>query len=122
MKRKTVLVVGILVAAALLIVLLLVTHASESDKYSVNENGETFGSIESAFVESDAGRVLDESLFPDLILVENRDGLVGYVRREDFIIDYPVSPEDAERVNEEARQPIPMYESDGITVIGSFPE
>ncbi len=57
---------------------------------------------------------------PDLILSENEDGVVGYIRDED-LSDNVNTPEDA-LVHEENKSEItiPMYKSDGVTIIGKF--
>ncbi len=57
---------------------------------------------------------------PDLILAENEDGVVGYIRDED-LSDNVNTPEDA-LVHEENKSEItiPMYKSDSVTIIGKF--
>ena len=76
-----------------------------------NENGEIYGS--ELFL-SEIG------VQPDLIRSVGIDGTIGYVRAED-LDDGVRTPADAiiAMQNRQSRL-IPLYESDGITVIGSF--
>ena len=106
--------------------------------FSVNENGQTYGSA--LLSENEAVR------YPDLILAIGVDGTEGFVLRDDLEgtgpIERPKNPEEAviymEQLNEliyeaEANAMaeglelhevflyyIPLYASDGITVIGQF--
>lgn len=77
-----------------------------------NENGEIYGSE----------IFLDEiGVQPDLILAEGTNGEIGYVRAEDLNDSDVLTPAQAmsKMVNKEA-DIIPLYNSDGTTVIGSF--
>ena len=58
---------------------------------------------------------------PDLILAEGTNGKIGYVRAKDMDDSCIMTPEQAmlEMVSDEFKI-IPLYSSDGITVIGSF--
>lgn len=77
--------------------------------YPQNEFGETYGvDIEDSQIDE-----------PDLILVENKDGLIGYIRKTDLNGVDPKSPDDAASFNLEGF-PISMYLQDGRTVIGTF--
>lgn len=91
-----------------------VTYSSSADMYTVrrNEKGEIYGSE----------LYLNEiGVQPDLILAENADGVVGYVRNEDFNARYVTCPEEAiAYMQNRAPRSIPMYLSDGETVIGTF--
>lgn len=66
---------------------------------STNENGETFGSA----AEADS----PESI-PDLIASYGNDGTFGYVKADDVL------------AVENAATSVPLYTSDGVTVLGSF--
>lgn len=79
-------------------------------EYSVNEAGRTYG--------SGSGRDIEEQ--PDLVLVEGNDGVVGYVYTDDLWGKEPSSIEEALEGNSELPRDIPVYESDGVTVIGTF--
>ncbi|MDI6799995.1 MAG: peptidase M56 BlaR1 [Actinomycetota bacterium] len=82
-------------------------------KYKVNKYGETYGSDQ--YADS-----LEEE--PDLILAQGVDGTVGYLRYEDLFGDMPKTPEEALEYNKRNDIPetIPLYASDGRTVIGQF--
>jgi len=74
-----------------------------------NDNGETYG------VES-------EELQPDLIYVVADNGKDGYVRRADVEAGrrhQPTNPDDAVNHNPKPFE-VPVYQSDGKTVIGTF--
>lgn len=91
------------------------TKASEDiPNYPVNEQGETYG--HGPFP---AGR----DLGPDLIKAEGENGVIGYVKSSD--LDAPVSsPEEALAYMKSLENvdyiSIPLYETDGKTVIGEF--
>lgn len=91
-----------------------VSDSSGSDSshgsYPVNENGMTYG--------SDFGKA--ES--PDLILATGDDGKQGYLKQSDIYGPEPKSPEEAAALTAVADQPrvLPLYASDGVTVIGTF--
>lgn len=82
----------------------------DSLDYSVNEAGQTYG--------SGSDRVFEEQ--PDLVLVEGNDGVVGYVYADDLWGEEPTSIEEALESNSELPRDIPVYESDGVTAIGTF--
>ena len=77
-----------------------------------NGNGEIYGS------EIFLGEM---GVQPDLILAEGTNGKIGYVRAKDMDDSCIMTPEQAmlEMVSDEFKI-IPLYSSDGITVIGSF--
>lgn len=82
----------------------------EENGYPTNISGETFG--------PDIYNNTDPALEPDLILAQNKDGLVGYIRKAD-IKDGASSLEEA--INWEPRNyTIPLYLEDGVTIIGEF--
>ena len=77
-----------------------------------NDNGEIYGS----------GLFLDEiGVQPDLIMAEGINGEIGYVKAEDLNDAEIETPEQAfTKMLNEIHYEIPLYDSDGITVIGSF--
>lgn len=77
---------------------------------NINENGETYG----------IGSMGEGMEDPDLILARGIDGTLGYVKALELNYDIiPNSPEEAAQISNEPRS-IPLYESDGITIIGTF--
>lgn len=77
------------------------------DSLNVNESGQTYG---------------PELLQPDLISVISEEGYEGYVYKEALLPPEFSSPEEAIEWQERnvGDQVIPVYESDGKTVIGTF--
>lgn len=76
--------------------------------WGVNARGETYG------VENDDGT-------PDLVGVSATNGRSGYVyARMLEPKNRPTSPAEAATMVPESRAPIPVYESDGRTVVGEF--
>jgi len=62
---------------------------------------------------------------PDLIEGQTDSGKPGYIYLKDIMWDAPKTPADAvrlmkERVNEQGEIVVPVYEADGVTVIGYF--
>ena len=88
--------------------------APEPKPFETNDAGETYGSAMGA--PSD----------PDLIYAEGEGGVVGYIRAIDINGPQFNSPEEALKYQEEHNllsgedRPIPLYASDGVTVIGTF--
>lgn len=81
--------------------------------YQVNKSGQTYG------------KSLDPLVVPDLILAEGLDGNTGYVLSSDLVGSDPATPEEAVKLQMELEQGdkykiIPLYDKDGITVIGQF--
>jgi len=80
-----------------------------------NKNGQTYGSA------ADATTPDNE---PDLIQAWGVDGNLGYVKSSDLNGEKPKTPEEAiakqKREAREGDREIPLYASDGTTVIGSF--
>ena len=125
-------------AANLLMVIMLISGiligmntAAASDgraprPYQVNENGQTYGGLDPF------STIPQES--PQLVAAIGLDGTEGYVYAEDLDGDQPKNPDEAlvymenlrqraaeaARSNEEYSRYIPLYDSDGITVIGEF--
>lgn len=82
--------------------------------YSVNASGQSYGSEMQARNPSEA---------PDLVLaIDSYTGVEGYVLLSDLRGPQPTSLADAQRINELAShdRDIPLYASDGVTVIGKF--
>lgn len=84
------------------------TSSQSATGYSVNSNGETYGSGLMADVYGE---------LPDLIKAEGTNGISGYVRYEDLVYT-PKSTEDAVAysVSLEAGVYIPVYDLDGDVV------
>lgn len=77
-----------------------------------NENGEIYGS--EIFLN-------EIGVQPDLILAEGSNGEIGYVRAEDINDSSVTTPQEAMlKMGNGTTSAIPLYSSDGITVIGSF--
>lgn len=129
------------VCLGVLFTLALDSYTSDADvspDFDVNDNGQTYGSAILSEYEA--------AIFPDLILAEGIDGTEGFVLKEDLEgtgpLDKPRNPEEAmiymqlldDLIAEtEARAAlhnlesheiylyyIPLYASDGVTVIGEF--
>jgi len=82
--------------------------------YQVNENGQTYGSSLYA---------VSAETEPDLILARGIDGTIGYVYYTDLYREEPKNPEEAiamQKINSRKIRIIPLYASDGKTVIGKF--
>ncbi|PLX13903.1 MAG: peptidase M56 BlaR1 [Marinilabiliales bacterium] len=94
-----------------------ITFSNQSDKpapvYQRNENGQTYGSDMYA-------TSLDT--VPDLVLAQDENGTVGYVRSVDLYGKQPKTPEEAVKMNLKpgSFRHIPLYAVDGKTVIGKF--
>jgi len=116
MKNAKVKKISILAIAAIMCGLIgyasLPVSAEKDALYRVNENGKTYGP--GIYAHSD-----DE--FPDLILAEGTNQKIGYVKKTDLFEEMPATPEEAlERQKNNKARSIPLYEKDGITVIGEF--
>jgi MFS superfamily sulfate permease-like transporter len=119
----TSLVLGI--ALALSCVSLVFAIAEERSLYQTNENGSTYGTMEHV-----AKNPLAEA--PDLIATIGIDGTYGYCYKADIDGDQPSNPEESVKYMEELNRKItiaiengeeflwyiPLYESDGVMVIG----
>lgn len=83
--------------------------------YPVNEQGQTYGSL--PYFEN---KPVKE---PDLISAEGENGIIGYVKATDMVPSVS-SPEEAiayqETIEAVGYESVPLYESDGKTVIGEF--
>jgi hypothetical protein len=85
---------------------------TETSEWGVNANGQTFG-------------VQRDGKSPDLIAVVTADGKQGYAYVKDLDGRWPVptSPADAlaqQETNEGRSWSVPVYESDGETIIGEY--
>lgn len=100
---------------------LLVSSAAadpiRSELYPTNESGMTFGSALLATTPAEE---------PDLILVIATNGREGYAKKSDLAVAEGTgfsSPEEAlawQEANVDASFKVPVYESDGQTLIGVF--
>ncbi|MDN4473023.1 hypothetical protein [Demequina zhanjiangensis] len=87
--------------------------SNESVPLATNARGETYGTV--AY-----------GADPDLIAAMATNGLFGYVRREDLQAVYGPEPTSPAEALERQQEPgygigdIPVYQSDGVTVIGEF--
>ena len=77
--------------------------------YPVNANGQTYGPP-----------VLVDEPMPDLVMVVGNDGVRGYVYETDMSSPPPASIENALSGSFDDPYDIPVYKSDGVTVIGTF--
>lgn len=86
-----------------------------NDVYEIkrNKNGEIYGS--EMFLE-------EIGVQPDLILAKGKNGHTGYVKNKDLDYFRPSTPEEAIAYqNQRPRfREIPLYESDGQTIIDTF--
>lgn len=82
--------------------------------YQINENGQTYGSSLYA---------VSAETEPDLIIAKGVDGTIGYVYYADLYGKEPKNPEEAitmQKLNSSKIRTIPLYASDGKTVVGEF--
>lgn len=129
MKKRTanILVITMLIAGVSIGTVVATASAWDAPSpYSINENGQTYGGI---YLDS-----TDPPEKPDLIAAIGLDGTKGYVYPADLRGDQPSTPEEALQYMEDLEQAyakakatgeqysryIPLYASDGITVIGEF--
>lgn len=84
----------------------IVSPLSSETVFRVNEAGETYGRG-------------DLETIPDLVLAVGDDGTEGYVRDSELFPKLPDSPEERARFRDQVRT-VPLYESDGKTVVGTF--
>lgn len=106
-RPSFILLLPILLAALLLFTWLYLYAHSSGD--GINRYGESYG-------------LSSEDSDPDLIAAIGLFGVRGYVKKNDLdnIGDRPTSPEEAARLHGDDAT-IPLYLSDGRTVIGAFP-
>lgn len=81
--------------------------------YSINANGQSYGSELSAS---------DPSQAPDLISAYGIDGTLGYVKKTYLMAYQLASPAASRKLTLEQFKgaDIPLYSSDGITVLGKY--
>ena len=108
MARKNFRVTMCMMLTITLILCCAMPAFAHTNGYSVNENGETYGNNLQA---------MELGYLSDLLLAEGENGEVGYIRASD-LDDAVTKPEEA--VNTSADLYIPLYESDGMTIIGQF--
>lgn len=122
MRTKTVCSLIFLIISFLIITSLLPVYALENqriaipsieavqnDGYPKNTKGQTYG--------PNTG---DVDIVPDLILARNQDGILGYIKAEDFN-KVPASIEEALEITKNTHiREIPMYLHDGVAQIGTF--
>lgn len=96
--------------------------------YEVNVNGQTYGNVNPELPP-------ELQVYPDLIAAIGIDDVEGYVYASDLNGDQPKNPEEAIAYMENLEQEIetakltrqeyldtiPLYDSDGVTIIGAFP-
>lgn len=115
MKKKNITVLGaILILTIIGIPTVLTLNANSTPNYPINEQGQTYGSDP---------LTIEPSQEPDLLEATGENGVEGYVKTSD--LRPPVSsPEEAidfQKITEATGyRSIPLYESDGKTVIGEF--
>lgn len=80
--------------------------AAHTTPWGVNAKGETYG-------------IVNGQGMPDLVQVIANNGKIGYAYRDQILGPQPTSPEQALRWHPK-RRAIPVYESDGRTVIGEY--
>ena len=87
-------------------------YSGDEEVWSRNAQGETYGRNEYAILQT-----------PDLIYAVNSFGLAGYVKAKD-LSNNVATPEEALKYMKSDEylyeKRIPLYKSDGITVIGDF--
>lgn len=85
-----------------------------SPPYAANEKGQTYG--EGPFP-------VGKNQEPDLIKAIGENGVEGYIKNSDVTPTFS-SPEEAlihqKEVEKQGYQSVPLYESDGTTVIGEY--
>lgn len=80
--------------------------------YSTNASGQTYG--------VDGGQAGSPVHEPDLVAVQATNGKLGYVYASQLDGPTPTSPAQAVAENNQPARTIPVYESDGKTMIGQF--
>lgn len=77
--------------------------------YPVNENGLTYGPS-----------VPGSPEMPDLVSAEGNNGVIGYVYLREMMGSEPSSIEEAMSGEYSGPREVPLYCSDGVTIIGTF--
>ncbi|MFB5089463.1 hypothetical protein PGC35_20145 [Psychrobacillus sp. PGGUH221] len=95
----------------------IITGNENNTEFAINEQGQTYGT---PIIPSGPGEVGHE---PDLIKTKGENGLVGYVKAQDLTPNFS-SPKEAlaqqETIKTVGYVSIPLYKSDGNTIIGEF--
>jgi ABC-type transport system involved in multi-copper enzyme maturation permease subunit len=109
-------VLGITVAILSISQTIANSKSHNLSKYSVNKNGQTYGSSLYATSPSEE---------PDLIKAYGVDGTLGYVKKTDLYGDMPKTPEEAIARQQRNKvlgstRTIPLYDETGEKVIGVF--
>lgn len=106
---KTRIISSLIVALLVLSICVPVSADTQSTSVRRNAFGETYG------------KLLDPQNIPDLIAAVATNGKSGYIKRSDFEEDVAENPEEAvQMMKNSSSRKIPVYESDGVTVIGEF--
>ncbi|MBE7190922.1 MAG: hypothetical protein INR66_00385 [Gordonia polyisoprenivorans] len=87
------------------------THAPAEVKSGTNAKGQSFGS-------GDVNKTTDT---PDLVQAYATNGAVGYIKGSDLnSVPVAASPSAALAANSHGDRTVPVYKSDGVTVVGQF--
>lgn len=91
-----------------------------ASEYPRNELGMTYGPQHLPGSSPVGGTQIDpETYGPDLVLTFGDDGTLGYTKRADLNGPMPRNPAEAAAMIPVPRS-VPLYSSDGVTVIGTF--
>ncbi|WP_144940629.1 hypothetical protein [Paenibacillus sp. 32O-W] len=123
-------IVGVLLALALAIGIPTVSVINSDENADFSNSIPTTNGNVPDYSENEQGDKIGHGPFapgpsqePDLIRAEGGDGVVGYVKASDMNPSFS-SPEEAianqEAIEEIGYRSIPLYDSDGKTVIGEF--
>ena len=77
--------------------------------YPINESGQTYGPS-----------VPGSTEMPDLVSAEGNNGVIGYVYLQEMMGPEPSSIEEAMSSEYSGPRDVPLYSSDGVTIIGTF--
>jgi len=87
-------------------------------EYPTNSNGQTYGSSSIPTEGFAPGTIV---VLPDLIAAMGTNGKEGYVYQKDLDGELPNNPEEAVKyMKRKTPCKIPLYDIDGVTVIGEF--
>ncbi|MGO4699428.1 hypothetical protein AB4Z50_34880 [Paenibacillus sp. 2TAB26] len=128
MNRKSLL--GAIISFSLIAVMSTVHDSNHTSQTSSNTNGEVIEPTASAYPTNDQGQTYGHGPFPegvnqgpDLIKAEGKNGVVGYVKSTDLEPSMS-SIEEALAYNKSMEKlgyvSLPLYETDGKTIIGEF--
>lgn len=115
MKNNRVRIIACTVVSCICLTIGFTALADIHTPYERNEHGQTYGSTMNLVSEAQA---------PDLVLAQGEDGTVGYVLYSDLHAQPATTPDEVEeRIQSRSyaqEKVLPLYDSDGVTVIGSF--